>query len=754
MGVEIKVGPPVITINRGSTFMVTDLQGEIDQTKAQGLFAEDTRFISTYQLYINDKPWMLVTSSAVTYYAALLNLTNPRVLTPDGKGWIEEQTIFMSLHRTINSGLNETFHIINYSQTAVNFMLELAMRSDFADLFEVKAERLTRRGHIETKWDAEHCQLATSYAQRDFTRRVVYHVRAATSSPGYANGRLVFEIELPPRGEWRADCEALLYHQARGAAGRLTWHRPDRRRVSEKADDDLERYQKDWLDSCTAVATPNTTVSAAYNQAIEDMGSLRLPEHDLGPDVWVPAAGVPWFVALFGRDSLIASYQTMMVHAPFARGALRELARYQAKTRDDWRDAQPGKILHELRRGELAHFHQVPFTPYYGTADSTILYLIVLHEYYKWTGDEALVRELLPVAEGCLSWIDDYGDLDGDGLQEWKSLSDLGYENMCWKDSGDSIVYHDGTQSHQPKGTCELQGYVFDAKLRMAELYDVVGESAKMSKLLDEAEQLQRTFEERYWMEAEGTYALGLDADKHQIDGVASNAGHCLWSGIASPEHAKRVIARLMQPDMWCGWGVRTLSLQNPAYNPFSYQRGSVWPHDNGIIAAGMKLYGSYEETNKIAEATFAAAACFQSYRLPEVYAGVERRPATFPSQYMGANIPQAWAAGAVPHLLRAMLGLRADAAHGVLYIHPTLPDWLPEVTVQRLKVGQATLDIRFWRDRRGSHFEVQRRSGQRIEVRHEVQRVPTPKTTTWPPPAARRRSARQSAIAKGGPTP
>jgi glycogen debranching enzyme len=735
MGVEIKVGPPAITINRGSTFMVTDLQGEIDQTKAQGVFAEDTRFISTYQLYINDKPWMLVTSSAVTYYTALLNLTNPRVLTPDGKGWLEEQTIALTLRRTIHAGLHEVFHIVNYSQVTVNFMLELAMRSDFADLFEVKAERLTRRGHIETVWDPEHCQLATSYAQHGFSRRVVYHVRQSSSQPGYANGRLVFEIELEPRGEWHADCEALLHHQARRLPGRLARHRGDQGPAVPDMDDDLEQYQQEWLDSCAAVSTPNTIVSAAYLQALEDMGSLRLPEHDLGPDVWVPAAGVPWFVALFGRDSLIASYQTMMVHAPFARGALRELARYQAKKRDDWRDAQPGKILHELRRGELAHFHQVPFTPYYGTADSTILYLIVLHEYYKWTGDEALVRELLPVAERCLSWIDAYGDLDGDGLQEWKSFSDLGYENMCWKDSGDSIVYHNGAQSHQPKGTCELQGYVFDAKLRMAELFDVVGEPAKAAKLLDQAEALQRTFEERYWMEDQGTYALGLDADKRQIDGIASNAGHCLWSGIASPAHAKRVVARLLEPDMWCGWGVRTLSSLNPAYNPYSYQRGSVWPHDNGIIAAGMKLYGFFDETNKVAEATFAAAGCFQSYRLPEVFAGVERRPATFPSQYMGANIPQAWAAGAVPHLLRAILGLRADAAAGLLHVHPTLPEWLPEVTVERLKVGRSTLNLRFWRDARTSHFEVLRQDGPEISVRHEVQRVPTPKTETWPRP-------------------
>ena len=759
MGVEIKVGPPVLTINRGSTFMVTDLNGEIDQTKAQGLFAEDTRFISTYQLYINDQPWQRVTSATVTYYVALLNLTNPRVLTPDGKGWIEEQTIALTLQRTINTGLHESFHICNYSQVAVNFMLELAMRSDFADLFQVKADRLTRRGHIETTWNNRHYELTTSYENEDFSRRVVYQVRDSSSHPDYANGRLVFDVRLEPRAEWTAECEILLLHQARRR------YVSTRRRASTELPGNgsdlpdgssLEKFQQDWLQSCTSLHTTNNSVSSAYLEALEDLGSLRLPEHDLGPDVWVPAAGVPWFVALFGRDSLVASYQAMMVHGPFARGALRELARYQATARDDWRDAQPGKILHELRHGELAHFHQIPFTPYYGTADATILYLIVLHEYYKWTGDRELVEELRDVADRCLGWIDTYGDLDGDGLQEWKTFSDQGYENMCWKDSGDCVVYRTGAQAPQPKGTCELQGYVYDAKMRMAELYDVLDDQGTATRLRREAATLQRKFEAAYWMEDEGIYALGLDPDKKQIDAVASNAGHCLWSRIASPEHARRVVARLFQPDMWCGWGIRTLSSRNPAYNPFSYQRGSVWPHDNGIIAAGMKRYGFADEANKIAEGTFAAASFFDSFRLPEVFAGVERRPSTFPSQYMGANIPQAWAAGAVPHLIRAILGLRPDAPNGVLYVNPTLPEWLPELTLERLKVGRAIMDLRFWRDGDGSHVEVQRHRGQPIEVKSEGTQIPGPEAAArgkapGEPGAPRRQAGRKRPATRSG---
>jgi glycogen debranching enzyme len=420
----------------------------------------------------------------------------------------------------------------------------------------------------------------------------------------------------------------------------------------------------------------------------------------------------------------------MGTNAPFARGALRELATYQAKERDDWRDAQPGKILHELRRGELAHFRILPYTPYYGTADATILYLIILHEYYRWTGDRKLLEELVEVVEGCLSWIDNYGDLDGDGLQEWKTYSKDGYENMCWKDSGDCIVYRDGRQATSPKGTCELQGYVYDAKIRTAELFHILGDRQRSSKLLHEAAELQRRFEETFWMEDEGTYALGLDADKKLIDSVSSNPGHCLWATIASPERARRVMERMFQPDMWCGWGIRTLSSDNPAYNPYSYQRGSVWPHDNGIIAGGFKRYGFHDAVNKVAEGIFAAASFFDSYRLPEVFAGVDRQPASFPSQYLGANIPQAWAAGSVLHLIRNMLGLRPDAANGVLYVNPHLPNWLPEIELHNVQIGRSVVGIRFWLEGDDTHFEVRHHQGRGLDVLLEGPEIPTPEAT------------------------
>jgi len=299
----------------------------------------------------------------------------------------------------------------------------------------------------------------------------------------------------------------------------------------------------------------------------------------------------------------------------------------------------------------------------------------------------------------CLEWIDKYGDLDGDGFQEYRTRSELGYENVGWKDAGDAVVYPDGSQVKQPKALCELQGYVFDAWMRMAEVFDALEEPRRAARLRRKAADLRARFEERFWCDDIDFYAFALDPDKQPVRTIASNAGHCLWSGIASPEHAARVVKRLLEPDMWSGWGIRTLSADNPAYNPFSYQRGSVWPHDNGIIALGFKRYGFSSEAARVARDISEAASCFVTYRLPELYAGIERRPGTFPVQYLGANVPQAWAAGSVFQLLQAILGLQADAPNRRLYVHPDLPRWLPDISLNGLRVGRATVDLKFWRE-------------------------------------------------------
>jgi glycogen debranching enzyme len=690
MPAEISVGSPVLTVNQGSTFMVTDLNGEIDANSEAGVFANDTRFVSYYAIFANGQPWLRLTSSTTTYYAARIVCMNQPFATEAGD--VPEGTLALVVSRTVGEGIHEDLDVTHYGLAPVRFNLEVALRSDFADLFEVKSHKFVRRGRIVTEWHEKRGELHTSYSYRDFHQRFIYRLRNSGSSPAYANGRITFEIGLEPGATWHACGDYLLIHGERIRAPM----RSCRLHQSDTAIDDLQR---EWLRQATTFTSANEDVYRLYRQSVEDMGALRLSDHDFAPDIWVPAAGVPWFVTVFGRDSLIVSLQNTLVNAGFARGALQKLSELQATEFDDWRDAEPGKMPHEIRFGELAHFKRIPHTPYYGTADATPLYLIALHEAWKWLGDEALLREYRDVALRCLEWIDRYGDLDGDGFQEYQTRSPQGYENMGWKDAGDAVVYPDGHQVKQPKALCELQGYVFDAWLRMAEVFAVLGEPGRARALRRKAAALQAGFEARFWCEELGCYAYALDPDKQPVATIASNAGHLLWSGIASAEHAAQVVERLLQPDMWSGWGIRTLSAAHPAYNPFSSQRGSVWPHDNGIVALGFKRYGFAPEAARVFRDISEAASYFVGYRLPELYAGIERRPGTFPVQYRGANVPQAWAAGSVFHLLQAILGLQADAPNHRLNVDPQLPRWLPDVTLRGLAVGKATLDLRFWRE-------------------------------------------------------
>jgi len=710
MPVEIAVGPPVLSINNGATFMVTDLAGEIQPDTEQGVFADDTRFVSYYAVSANGVAWQRLSSAVTAYYAARVYLTNPPFPTEDGD--VPTGSLSLVITRTVGDGIHEDLDVTNHGLARVRFNLEIALRADFADLFEVKLGHLVRRGRVVTRWRGKQGELETSYANRDFHRSLIFRLLESTSPPDYANGRVTFDVELSPGATWHTCCDYVL---VRGGSARAFRHAHyDRSRT----DDD--RLHQRWLEVATKLTSANEDVYRLYRQSVEDMGALRLHAHDGAADTWLPAAGVPWFVAIFGRDSLITSLQNMIVHAGFARGALEKLAELQATAMDEERDAEPGKIPHEMRIGELAHFRLIPHTPYYGTADATPLYLIVLHEAWRWLGDVTLLRAHRETALRCLDWIDHYGDVDGDGFQEYRTRSAKGYENMGWKDAFDAVVYPDGRQVAQPKALCELQGYVFDAWLRMAEVFDALGEPARAAELRAKARALQTAFEARFWCEDLGFYAFGLDPDKKPIRTIASNPGHCLWSGIASPERAARVVRRFFEPDLWSGWGIRTLSAANPAYNPFSYQRGSVWPHDNGIIALGFRRYGFAAEAARIARDISEAASYFVSYRLPELYAGIERRPGTFPVLYPQANVPQAWAAGSVFHLLQAILGIRADAPAGRLYVAPELPHWLPEISLHGLGVGRARVDLRFWREGDRSRWVADVREGT-IAVQEEA---------------------------------
>src|SRR6195256_2806256 len=593
MTFKVQVGPAQITIHQGQTVLVTEPDGQVSWPSERGLYCRDTGVISAWAIYANGEPWDLLNGGAIAYHAAPLFETNRSFMSEDGPtgarplGWV--------IGRHIDGGVHEDIEITNNSQNPVRFNLEIAMRADFADIFEVKSNRIVRRGRITTSWSDKRQVLRITYRNKDFCREVIVRPGEGDGEPTVnANGRLSFDIALKAGQAWH---RCLIYDLVDGEK------RIRAPRQCAQFSETLDRAVKmdKWQRTVLKIETSNEEFYRCYNQGVQDMAALRLPLEGTDHMVFVPAAGLPWFVALFGRDTLVASFQTMIVYPEFAAGTLEVLAQHQATERDDYRDAEPGKILHELRYGELAHFKLIPHTPYYGTADATPLYLIALHAAWKAAGDQTLIERHLPNAEACLTWIDKYGDRDGDGFQEYQTRSKAGYENMAWKDSGDSVMYPDGTLVRGPKALCELQGYVYDAWLRMAEIYDELDNKRRANALRKKAAALFKSFNEVFWDEKSGFYAYALDGEKKKVLSVVSNVGQCLWSGIIAPEHAGKVVKRLMQQDMWSGWGIRTLSADHPSFNPYNYQTGAVWPHDNSLIALGMRRYGFAAEAAAVA---------------------------------------------------------------------------------------------------------------------------------------------------------
>ena len=714
MGLEITVGPPQLAVHQGFTVLITEPDGSMSWPSDRGLYFRDTRLISAYTAYANGLEFDLLNSGALASYGCRIFLTN-RACPSEG-GEIRARTLSLVLSRVIDGGLLELHEITNHGRTAVVFNYEVSIRSDFADVFEVKSGRIVRRGRIASAWDEEGGVLTTTYTNGVFMRGLRLRASAHVA-PVWVNGRVSFDIALAPGERWTG---RLAFDLLDGAETLAAPAECVLNGASEQGRDLLA-----WREGVLKLSTSNDMVERLFEQAVEDMAALRLSIRDpkagpgggAGAASVVPAAGLPWFVALFGRDTIITSLQSMVLNPEFARGTLRVLGEWQATERDDFRDAEPGKILHELRRGELAALKLIPHTPYYGTADATPLYLVLLHAAWMATGDLGLLREHLATAEGCLRWIDEFGDRDGDGFQEYGTRSGQGYENVGWKDSGEAVVDTAGAMVQGPKALCELQGYVYAAWRGMAEVFRALGDEARAGALGAKADRLFEAFNAAFWNEADGFYAFCLDGAKQPIFSVASNPGHLLWSGIVPQDRAARVMERLMRPDMWSGWGIRTLSADNPSFNPYSYQNGSVWPHDNSLIALGCKRYGLDEAANRIAEDVQRAAGFFVRRQLPELYSGVQRDDTNFPVQYLGANVPQAWAAASVFALVQAVLGLEMDAPNNRLLVRPVLPEWLPDVTLRDLRVGDQIFDIAFYRVDGVTRHEVLRGDASAVVV-------------------------------------
>jgi glycogen debranching enzyme len=629
------VQPSRISILEGSTFVVSDNRGDINTSddETAGLFYRDMRHLSQWELRLNGRELNVLSAETLDYDKAIFFLIEPT------------GTVYRSPHlsvirrRHVGDGMQERLEMTNHGARALRLELSLLFGSDFADLFEVK-DKLSKRGDFSRQVQADRVTL--TYRRGDFHRETSVH------APGgfFTDGSLTFLINLDPHESWHGDLEVSV-----GTATRRTVpghsHRPN-----------LGNGLEEWVAAAPTLDADSDDLRRTYQRSLVDLAALRYYP-DLEPRASLPAAGLPWFMSLFGRDSLIASYQTLPFVPELCRTTLHVLAGRQAIDFDDFRDAEPGKILHELRHGELMHLGERPQSPYYGSCDATPLFLIVLDEYERWTGDERTVRDLERPARAALRWMEEYGDSNHDGYLDYQTRNpSTGLANHCWKDSWNSIVWPDGRLTSLPRATCEIQGYAYDARLRTARLARRFWHDPALADRLErDAVALRERFLADFWLPDEGFYALAMDGDHRSVPTLASNIGHLLWSGIVPPEHLDPVVGHLMGPRLYSGWGVRTLAADQPAYNPMEYHCGTVWPHDTSLITAGLTRYGRRVEAGRLATSMLEAARHFD-YRLPEVFVGYDRGDTGVPVAYPTACAPQAWASGAPLLLLRALLGL------------------------------------------------------------------------------------------------
>ena len=639
-----------VSILDGNSFVVSDRRGDIDASPidTQGLFLDDTRFLSRWILTVNG--------------------IRPSVLSVDEQEYFQVQffeavttsTIYVDSHlsvarkRAVGKGFHEEILVENHDKQAMDLDIQVDAAADFADLFEVK-DKLQKKGELYTKATSD--RLTLGYKRDRFVREtyISANQKGQVDEKGFH-----FKVHLPPRTSWTVSLDVQASNRATGDADRRS-----------KADVDA------WVQSAPRLVCSWDPLHLIYKRSLVDLAALRFRTGLTGGAL--PAAGLPWFMAVFGRDSLITSFQAMPFAPEMAATTLRTLALFQARQEDPFRDAEPGKILHELRLGEMTAFEERPHSPYYGAADATMLFLIVLEEYVRWTGDQGLARELEREARNAVAWIDRYGDRDHDGYVEYERRNkETGLENQCWKDSWDSIAFADGTLAPLPRATCELQGYVYDAKRRVARLAREIWNDPSWAQQLErEAEDLKQRFNRDFWIPERNFFALALDGNKRKVDSLTSNIGHLLWSGIADDDKASSCVKHLMSDALFSGWGVRTMASSEGSYNPIGYHVGTIWPHDNSFIAWGLRQSGYRAEAALISRAMLEAADLFGG-RLPEAFGGFPRSDTHYPVEYPTACSPQAWATGAPLLLLRTLLGLESDGTH--LIVDPAIPEPLGRI--------------------------------------------------------------------------
>lgn len=732
------------SISQGWTVLITERDGFIDGRGGHGLFIQQTRLLSHYCYRINSQaPFPVAISnvdqhSSLAYYVAPppSNESNPSKKAPT------EQVIELRLSRAAGEGFHEDVHLTNYSGAPIDVPLEIEVDADFADFQETRGKR-EQQGKRTQQWKqagpqvwelifdyrAEHSydhqgETGTARIHRGLTIRI----ERASSPPEFHKGILKFRVQLQPRESWRACLSFIAFIDGQTLPLLYSCN------TFGDTGNEYDRKRADFMERSTSFRFPGSgtltaVVAGTLEQSRRDLASLRLYPLDRADDkAWTVAAGLPNYPALFGRDPLVAAWQAGPLTADLLRGILEILPASQGTAVNDWRDEQPGRMIHQMQQSPLSALNYNPLARYYGTMSSPIFYAEVLFALYLWTGNKEQVSRFVRPALRAMQWLDRYGDLDGDGFYEYQTHSDKGVRNQGWKDSDDAMVHADGSRVETPIASAEVQACAYIAKRHLAQVLRWLGYRDEPDILGRQAHELKQRFNDTFWMPDEEYLPMGLDSHKRMIRSIGSDAGACLAANIVDPSRVRKLADRLMADDLFTGWGIRTLSSGHPAFNPFSYHRGTVWPVENGIIALAFLRYGLHEHLHRLCRGLFEAAALFDLYRLPEVFGGQQRdADHPFPALYPDACWPQAWSASAVFSLVQAMLGIFPFAPLHTLVVDPCLPDWLPEITLENLHLGEAACTIRFDRKANGSSsFKVLATRG-----RIHIVRQPSPWSLT-----------------------
>ncbi|MDR7083420.1 glycogen debranching enzyme [Arthrobacter ginsengisoli] len=669
------LGAGAVTLVEGSSFCISLPNGDIHPEHPHGVFVLDTRILSGWRLTINGHPLEPLAAETKEPYRALFAARATRL-----DGYADSPLIVERL-REVGAGIQEQITVRNYSLRPAECVISLRIEADFADLFEVKEARIQRRWEETRLPDSDTLTIRAVW--QEVRKDVVIQAPGANISPE----GLTYRVSVPPHGQWNT--VLTVAPGVEGASPEASFGRSEGDGLSPR-----DRRHREWVAKIPVLQMGNRSIERTLRRSYDDLGALRIedPEH---PERVVVAAGAPWFMTLFGRDSLWASEMALPVDPSLALGTLQTLADHQGTVVDPMSEEEPGKILHEVRLDVSTGLALGGKSAYYGSVDATPLFVSVLGAVSRWGFAKDTIAALLPHADRALDWIRDYGDKDGDGFVEYERLNDQGLINQGWKDSWDGINFADGTLAEPPIALCEVQAYVYAAYMARAWMAYDAGDAALADNLADRAAQLKKRFNEQFWMPEHGYYAIALDRDKRPVDACASNMGHCLWLGLMDEDKAPAVAERLMSPEMFSGWGVRTLATDMGAYNPASYHNGSVWPHDNAIIATGLLRYGFVEEAQRISTALLEAAE-YSGGRLPELFCGFSRDQFAEPVPYPTACSPQAWAATAPILLVTSLMRYDTHVSRGSLWMDPALPESYGDlhITNAPLAGGRITIDI------------------------------------------------------------